>query len=174
MTGPGELESGSIPTGVVPLVGFREWTVAHEPSRPPRLLSLFHPTSWPHDRPFTAMCLRPVTWPYRPVQQPHHGVPDEDCQCGIYAFRQPEFESLNGAPGPKVRGVVMGWGRYVLGALGWRAQYARLVALLDLADLAGASEEDPTDIPVVIAERYEVPIVPDTERIRFTPLPTAA
>jgi hypothetical protein len=177
VTAPGELETGSIPSGVVPLVGFREWTVVREPTRPPRLLSLFHPTSWPHDRPFAAMCLRPVTWPYRPVQPAHRGVPDEDCQCGIYAFRRPEFESLNGATGPKVRGVVMGWGRYVLGALGWRAQYARLVALLDRVDDIDdgrLEEHDHADVASMIAERYEVPIVRDADRIRFTPLPRAA
>jgi hypothetical protein len=166
---PGELETGSIPSGVVPLIGFREWTVAQEPTRAPRLLSLFHPTSWPHDRPFTAMCLRPVTWPYRPVQPAHEAVPDEECQCGIYAFRRPEFDSLNGAMGPKVRGVVMGWGRYVLGALGWRAQYAQLVALLDVVEPGEDAE-----IVSMVAKRYEVPVVPDTDHIRFTQMPAAA
>jgi hypothetical protein len=168
VSGPVDQQTGSIPSGVVPLLGFREWTVTREETRAPRLLSLFHPTSWPYDRPFSAMCLRPVTWPYRPAQGAHTRIPDEDCQCGIYAFRRPEFESLNGAAGPKVRGVVMGWGRYVLGVLGWRSQFARLVALLDFVE-AGDGE-----VLSMVSRRYEVPVVPDAERIRFTPLGRAA
>lgn len=168
MTGRGDLATGSTPTGIVPLIGFREWTVACEQARPPRLLSLFHPTSWPHDRPISAMCLRPVTWPYRPVEPAHAWVPNAGCQCGIYAFRRPEFESLNGASGPKVRGIVMGWGRYVLGAVGWRTQFARLIALLDDVE-PGEGELVP-----MLARRYEVPIVPDADRIRFMPLAPAA
>jgi hypothetical protein len=86
-------------------------------------------------------------------------VPDESCQCGIYAFRRPEFESLNGAAGPKVRGIVFGWGRYVLGTLGWRAQFARLVPLRAPAEDPGLVDD--------LAERYEVRVIPHLERIRF-------
>jgi hypothetical protein len=154
------LEHQPVPDGVVPLVGYREWSIRTEPfGWPPRLLSLFHPTTWPHDKPFSAVCLRPVTWPDRSAPPIHAGVPDESCQCGIYAFRRPEFESLNGAAGPKVRGIVLGWGRYVLGTLGWRAQFACLVALL-------APDEDQERIDV-LAERYEVQVIPRLERIRF-------
>ena len=105
------------------------------------------------------MCLRPITWPDPSTPPVHDGVPHESCQCGIYAFRRPEFESLNGAGGPKVRGIVFGWGRYILGTLGWRAQFARLVALLETGDepeLVGA-----------LAERYRVELVPHLERMGF-------
>ena len=89
----------------------------------------------------------------------HDGAPNGSCWFGVYAFRCPEFESLNGAGGPKVRGIVFGWGRYILGTLGWRAQFAQLVALLETADepqLVGA-----------LAERYRVELVPHLERMRF-------
>ena len=155
------LEGLTVPDGVVPLVGYREWSIRTEPRGRPRLFSLFHPTTWPHDKPFSAICLRPVTWPAGPSRPIHEAVPDEACQCGIYAFRRPEFESLNGAAGPKVRGIVLGWGRYVLGTLGWRAQFARLVALL-------AHEEEP-EIVGELAERYDVTVVPHLEHIRFLP-----
>ena len=149
-----------VPDGIVPLVGYREWSIRTEPiGRPPRLLSLFHPTMWPHDQPFSAVCLRPMTWPERSTAPIHTVVPDESCRCGIYAFRRPEFESLNGAAGPKVRGIVFGWGRYVLGTLGWRAQFARLVALLAL-------DEDP-ELVGDLAERYHVEVIPHLERIAF-------
>ena len=148
------------PDGIVPLVGYREWSIRRESDGlPPRLLSLFHPTTWPHDRPFSAVCLRPITWPERVTPPVHEGVPDESCQCGIYAFRRPEFESLNGAAGPKVRGIVFGWGRYILGTLGWRTQFARLVALLESGDDPGPVGE--------LAERYRVEVIPHLERIAF-------
>jgi hypothetical protein len=154
------LDHRPVPDGIVPLVGYREWSIGPEPNgRPPRLRSLFHPTTWPHDRPFSAVCLRPATWPDRSARPIHDGVPDESCQCGIYAFRRPEFESLNGATGPKVRGIVYGWGRYVLGTLGWRTQFARLIALL-------APDEDPRLVDD-LADRYEVQVIPRLERIRF-------
>jgi hypothetical protein len=151
-----------VPDGIVPLIGYREWSIRREPGgRHPRLLSLFHPTTWPYDRPFSAVCLRPISWPERSTRPFHDGVPDESCQCGIYAFRRPEFESLNGAGGPKVRGIVFGWGRYVLGTLGWRTQFARLVALL-------ARDEDP-ELVNDLANRYRVEVVPHLDRIRFLP-----
>jgi hypothetical protein len=154
------LDHPSVPDGIVPLVGYREWSIGAEPNgRPLRLRSLFHPTTWPHDRPFSAVCLRSATRPDRSADPIHDGVPDESCQCGIYAFRRPEFESLNGATGPKVRGIVYGWGRYVLGTLGWRTQFARLVALL-------APDEDPRLLDD-LAERYEVQVIPHLERIGF-------
>lgn len=154
------LEHQPVPDGVVPLVGYREWSIRTGPSgRPPRLLSLFHPTTWPHDEPFSAVCLRPVTWPDRSAPRIHDGVPEESCQCGIYAFRRPQFDSLNGAAGLIVRGIVFGWGRYVLGTLGWRAQFARLVALL-------ASDENPQVVDD-LSERYRVEVIPHLERVRF-------
>jgi len=149
-----------VPDGIVPLVGYREWSIRTEPSgRPPRLLSLFHPTTWPHDQPLSAVCLRPATSPDRSAHPIHDGVPDESCQCGIYAFRRPEFESLNGATGRKVRGIVYGWGRYVLGTLGWRTQFASLVALLEPDEAQGLVAD--------LADRYEVQVIPHLERIRL-------
>ena len=153
------LSDDAVPDGVVPLVGYREWSIRTEPHDRPRLLSLFHPTTWPHDRPFSAICLRPVTWPHRPIPAFHEVVPDESCQCGIYAFRRPEFETLNGASGPKVRGIVFGWGRYILGTLGWRSQFARLGALLE-------RDDDPAVVDD-LAERYGVVVIPHLEHVRF-------
>jgi hypothetical protein len=160
------LANDVVPDGVVPLVGYREWSIRTEDLERPRLLSLFHPTTWPHDRPFSAICLRPVTWPYQPDQPSHASVPDDSCQCGIYAFRRPTFESLNGASGPKVRGVVLGWGHYILGSLGWRTQFARLIALLQ-------PEEDPAIVDD-LADRYDVTVLPDLERIHLVTDATAA
>lgn len=141
--------SGSVPDGVVPLLGYREWAVWREGSRPTRLRSLFHPTVWPAGRPLGAVCLRPLIWHARTGSR-HDGVPDLLCECGIYAFREPGFDTLRGAKGPKVRGVVYGWGRYVLGTSGWRTEFARVVALLEDRDNLATCRE--------LARGYDIPV----------------
>jgi hypothetical protein len=149
-----------VPDGIVPLVGYREWALWLEADSPPRLRSLFHPTVWPHERPLGAVCLRPLIWNGRTGAR-HRDVPDPLCECGIYAFRRPEFESLRGARGPKARGVVKGWGRYVLGTSGWRCEFARIVALFeDLQDRATTYG---------LANRYGVPVLSVRESFEVPP-----
>ena len=64
----------------------------------------------------------------RPRGRPRRVVPVRDTT----AFRRPEFENLNGAAGPKVRGIVFGWGRYVSGDAGVAHADSRVsVALLE-------------------------------------------
>ena len=58
---------------------------------------------------------------------------------------------------------MFGWGRYVLGTLGWRTQFARLVALLEPGDDPG---DDPGPVGE-LAERYRVEVIPRLERIAF-------
>jgi hypothetical protein len=67
--------------------------------------------------------------------------------------------------GPIVRGIVFGWGRYVLGSLGWRAQFARLVAL-HASDENGQVVND-------LSDRYGVEVIPHLERVRFLAEQTA-
>jgi hypothetical protein len=149
---PGSLETlvGSVPDGVLPLTGYREWALWRDGDGPTRLRSLFHPTVWPAGRALGAVCLRPLIWHGR-TGVGHRAVPDALCECGIYAFREPEFDTLRGAKGPKVRGVVQGWGRYVLGTSGWRCEFARVVAVLDDADEPGVSHE--------IGRHYRIPVL---------------
>ena len=150
MIEPLERLLGSAPDGIVPLLGYREWALSRDGEGAPQLRSLFHPTAWPADRPLRAACLRPMIWHGRSARE-HRGVPDVRCECGIYAFRDAGFDTLRGAEGPKARGIVRGWGRFVLGTSGWRCEFARIVAvLLDDEDLATSRE---------IARRYEVPTV---------------
>lgn len=163
MGSPLEALSGAVPDGVVPLVGFREWAVWRDGGGP-RLRSLFHPTVWPSDRALGAVCLRPLIWHGR-TGVGHKGVPDVMCECGIYAFREPEFDTLRGAKGPKVRGVVQGWGRYVLGTTGWRCEFARVAAMLE-------DEDDPLT-GRELARAYGIPVLPSLERDALE-LPPAA
>jgi hypothetical protein len=157
--------ASAVPDGVSPLVGYREWSLRRIGDPSPELFSLFHPTVWPGDRPLTAICLRPMTWPYR-AGPGHRDVPDDACECGIYAYLRPDFETLHGARGPKVRGIVVGWGRYVLGSSGWRAQHARLVALLEHPEHPEALRR--------IATRFGVPVVASLEDARIDHLRPAA
>jgi hypothetical protein len=139
-----------VPDGVVPLVGYREWAVEFDHDDRPSLRSLFHPTTWPWDRVLGAVCLRPLIWHGR-SDVAHDGVPDPTCECGIYAFRRPDFETLRGAKGRKARGVVRGWGRYVLGSAGWRSEFAAVAAV--------AADPEAPDVSRALAERYGVPLL---------------
>ena len=142
--------SAVVPDGVVPLVGYREWAVQFEHDERPSLRSLFHPTTWPWDRVLGAVCLRPLIWHGR-NDLSHDGVPDPSCECGIYAFRRPDFETLRGAKGRKARGVVRGWGRYVLGSSGWRSEFGGVAAI--------EADPDAPDLSAELAERYGVPVL---------------
>ncbi len=139
-----------VPDGVVPLVGYRGWAVELAPDGSPTLRSLFHATAWAPDRALGAVCLRPEIWSAQ-GDVAHRGVPDAACECGIYAFRSPGFETLRGAKGPKARGVVRGWGRYVLGTAGWRCEFAAVSAI--------AADVDEPALAEALAERYRVPLV---------------
>jgi hypothetical protein len=140
-----------VPDGISPLIGYREWDVLDELGSP-RLLSLFRPTEWPYERPLRAQCLRHDRWEWW-LRESAHRVPGESCACGVYAHLEPEFEPAKGITERRVSGIVLGWGRYVLGTSGWRAEYARISALV--------RPEDPAlrlDV-YRAAERYDVPIL---------------
>jgi len=147
---PPAFRATAVPDGVVPLVGYREWAVELDRDGAPELRSLFHPTTWPSDRVLGGVCLRPLIW-HGQTDLAHDGVPDPSCECGIYAFRRPDFETLRGAKGPKARGVVRGWGRYVLGTTGWRCEFAAVAALALDPEMPAVSEG--------LAERYRVPLL---------------
>jgi hypothetical protein len=151
MSAPLSAAAGTVPDGFIPLVGYREWAIHRAGDGGPALRSLFHPTLWPQDRPLSAVCLRPLIWHGRGAAG-HRAIPDPDCECGIYAFRRPDFETLREAKGPKARGVVRGWGRYVLGTSGWRCRFAAVSAVLEDPEDRETSRE--------LAGRYGIAVVP--------------
>lgn len=76
----------------------------------------------------------------------HHPVPNLSCECGLYALSTPA-EAVRRAAGQlasvfaacrqpqPVLGAVVGWGRVVQhGRQGWRAEYARPIALLNMGE----------------------------------------
>jgi hypothetical protein len=120
-----------VPDAIEPLVGYREWHAWTGVDGKPILLSLYRPSIWPYAEPMSAKCLKNDLglWMREPVGE--HRSPDPACQCGVYAHRHPQFEPCSTAtPHRYVSGVVIGWGRYILGTKGWRTEVARPVALL--------------------------------------------
>jgi hypothetical protein len=79
----------------------------------------------------------------RRARHPDLAAPQRDCACGLYALQEPwdftgylpsrHFGVSN--PANAVIGVAAGWGRAFRGKHGWRAQFARPVALYWTPDL---------------------------------------
>jgi hypothetical protein len=83
-----------------------------------------------------------------------HGVPALGCSCGIYATLEP-------LPwhGGEVPVLVRGWGRVALHTQGWRAERARIEAVLAFE---GAWEAAAAD---VVSQAYGVPDLPWLEAL---------
>lgn len=79
----------------------------------------------------------------RRARHPGRAAPQRDCGCGLYALHQP-WDFAGPLPSrhfgyydraDAVIGVVAGWGRAFRGKHGWRAQFARPVALYRAPEL---------------------------------------
>ncbi len=89
------------------LVGWKSWSLTQGKSLP--ILSPTYPVHWPPGEALVANC--------------HHGckeTPNQNCACGIYAVDSRKEALKYG----EFMGEVYGWGRYVRGDKGWRAQKA--------------------------------------------------
>lgn len=92
-----------------------------------------------------------------PLSQHPHSQPHRDCRCGLYAHLAVDtlatrFEGKEA--GDYVLGAVIAWGHIVIhGIDGFRAEYARIVALSPPPALAGQWARK-------AAERLGVPFVP--------------
>lgn len=148
-----------VPDGITPLTGYRMWRVVVEEDRP-ALYPMNLPTpawrgaaaDW-----VSASCLNPsnlgipgpiITWPEglgtdSPSLSSHH-VPEEDCECGFYAFaeldrdlligatRQPRSISPDGTEEYVVIGRVELAGKVIVHERGYRAERARIVELIPI------------------------------------------
>ena len=80
---------------------------------------------------------RPVPWPTTEDRVAKcfllrgHDAPDRDCNCGFAAYYELPAEPELPAP-EAVWGVIAAWGRVIECERGFRAQYARPIALLEL------------------------------------------
>ncbi len=150
-----------------PLVGFRQWgslrgklfsgifvagrfvpnPALHQVA--PRAM----PSPWPTDADRVAKCFA--------IRG--HEAPHRDCRCGYAAwYSLPEEPEL---PAPEaVWGAVVAWGRIVECESGFRAQFARPVALLE--------RDNPLDRrkakrATLAAEEYAIPLLPREELIAY-------
>lgn len=151
-----------VPDGITPLVGYRGWTVKNDKlwSAYPEVRSV----EWPTHQPLQSECISPLRIPAAdehdrrtPSAPKHYYSPHIDCTCGIYALH--EFPKRGGmTPWPRyksVTGMIHGWGKIIVGDKGFRAQYAKPIALVSHRN---NSHEWPKTI-LSLAERYGLEIV---------------
>jgi hypothetical protein len=117
-----------------PLVGFRHWG-----ARRGALYSGIFVAGRFMPNPALRMVaprVRPVPWP---ANEDHpakcfalggHAAPQRDCNCGFAAYYELPAEPAMPAP-EAVWGAIAAWGRIVECEHGFRAQYARPIALLE-------------------------------------------
>ena len=117
-----------------PLVGFRHWGAR----RGGLYSGIFVAGRFVHNPALGMIAprVRPVPWPTSEDRAAKcfalrgHDAPHRDCNCGFAAYYAlPEEPAL---PAPEaVWGAICAWGRVVEHETGFRAQYARPIALLD-------------------------------------------
>lgn len=92
-----------------------------------------------------------------------HEAPHRDCRCGYFAYYAlPEDPEM---PAPQaVWGAVVGWGRVIECERGFRAQYARPVALLECDNPFDRREKTRA---ARAAEHYDIPLLPRDELIAY-------
>lgn len=152
----------------VPIVGFRRWGVRRSgmysgifvagrfvptPARTmvaPRV----KPMPWPADEPHVAKC-----WALR-----GHEAPFADCNCGLSAYYELDAEPDQPAP-DCVWGAIVAWGLVVECETGFRAQFARPIALLDAYNRHDFAH--PGRRTAAAAEAYGIPVLPRDELIAY-------
>lgn len=92
-----------------------------------------------------------------------HEAPDPKCRCGYYAYYTLAEEPDMPAP-EAVWGAVVAWGRVVECEQGFRARYARPVALLDRGD---GLDRRGSERLALAAERYGIPLLERDELIAY-------
>jgi hypothetical protein len=94
---------------------------------------------------------------------PVHNVPAEFCSCGIYA--KDTLDEVISATYKGIYGQVYGWGRYVRGDQGWRAQYAYPKRFYLTRNYAREISPDTLDF----LRTYRVPIFVEQPTLLYNP-----
>ena len=107
--------------------------------------------NWPYGKPLEATCVLSARKP-KDGEEPHGPVPATDCTCGVYATT--DLEVINGYLGhyAPILGVVELGGRVIPADQGYRAQYARVAAIL----LIDEALTEPHHLLRELAEAYRV------------------
>lgn len=143
------------------IYAWRAWLVRHEPPgrfSEPRLHSVNMPAMWRPDVPRVAYC---YCWGSRPERPERHLFPPASgggFTCGIHATKTPGI-ALDYITPFSLLGVVELWGRIVSHRYGYRAQFARPVALT--SDPALSSEVDHPRLGAI----YHIPVLPSVEAL---------
>jgi hypothetical protein len=113
------------------LRGFRHWKLLPGvEGSPPRLASITADMVWPWTPVVEAHCHRAALalsgFDRLPPHDPDDVPAPAPCTCGIYAKHRLESAGIGHG---RVAGVIEAWGKVEVGDRGFRARYARLVAL---------------------------------------------
>lgn len=142
--------------------GWRAWTL--QPSgdgKGGNLTSLMKRTVWPVEGAM-AECIPPFTGGGSGIVKGPHDVAIPACKCGFHGCATHEdlvreYGKTHYVPSVRhVMGMVLGWGRGVLGEAGWRMQYARPIALYENLK---SREQGYVKLMLEVAEGYAVPIL---------------
>jgi len=150
-----------------PVLGYRAWLI--EPTCDGyQLCSVLSSAQWASTPgAWTAAACRPQAGSGSPnVRHDQTSVPHPDCTCGIYAYHS---LSIGGYDGRLVQpdsaeigivwGAVVGAGRVLVYQDGWRAQFARPVAILQ----GSGSERHLRGL----SDRLGIPTVPSSDIVRL-------
>lgn len=151
------------PDSITPFIGVRAWRVQETFHSEPRLFSMYKNADWPIDRPMQATCIKPSgvfgKWFPEKALNAGHEPPVENCECGIYALNSPlADEEIRPWRVDALVGIVLLWGRVLMGERGYRSEYAKLIALyLDSIEPSRAA------VVKQMSEVYMVPVVRDLD-----------
>jgi hypothetical protein len=104
---------------------------------------------WPVKEVLKATC----KYPGHKLFKDTDDIPVYECSCGIYALKQPNF-SVTYIHDRPILGVVELWGKIIVAEYGYRAEYAKIRALVDAPAEAGAKYQVP-NLPSIGYARKE-------------------
>ncbi len=110
--------------------------------------------NWPYGKPLEATCTYAARKP-KDGEEPHGPVPATDCRCGVYATTDLGVINHYLSRLAPILGVVELGGRVIPATQGYRAQYARVAAIL----LVDEALTEPHHLLRELAEKYRVPAV---------------
>jgi hypothetical protein len=120
----------------------------------------------------------PPSWPEKGPPAETHEAPWRECGCGLYGGSEwpaPKFWSYWDDAGCHllvhfyVSGLMQAWGRIIEHQTGIRAQYARVIALLDPSEALGLSTGDAKAVAALVrrtAEAYHAAYVAHPAHLR--------